>query len=301
MKLLTFDVGGTEIKYAIIEDALSISDKGYVPTPLDSFDSFVNVVKEIYMPYKDKVDGIAMCLPGTVDIVKGHCSICSAMKYPHSVEVGHLLSEACGCKVVLENDGKAAALAEYEYGSIQGCQNAAVFVVGTAVGGGLIIDHHLVRGPTFNAGEFSFVNTDASHYVDLEQTIGSCCSTTYLLHRYQELSSSPGMIDGREFFRLLPDDENAQTAMDELCNNIAIQIFNLYWLLDLEKVAIGGGISRQPALIERIKNKFAEVQSKAVTARFNSALPLEIVPCLFSNDSNLIGAYITYETISALS
>ncbi|MBR3355738.1 MAG: hypothetical protein IKG47_10365 [Oscillospiraceae bacterium] len=64
MKLLTFDVGGTEIKYAIIEGALSISDKGYIPTPLDSFDSFVNVVKEIYMPYKGTVDGIAMCLPG---------------------------------------------------------------------------------------------------------------------------------------------------------------------------------------------------------------------------------------------
>ena len=126
MKLLTFDVGGTEIKYAIIEGALSISDKGYIPTPLDSFDSFVNVVKEINMPYKGTVDGIAMCLPGTVDVLNGQCSMCSAMKYPHSVEVGHLLSEVCGCKVVLENDGKAAALAEYEYGSIQGCQEQSV-------------------------------------------------------------------------------------------------------------------------------------------------------------------------------
>ncbi|MBR4461423.1 MAG: ROK family protein [Erysipelotrichaceae bacterium] len=297
MKLLTFDVGGTEIKHAIIEDTLKISDYGHVPTPLDSFDHFVNLVKEIYEPYRNEVEGIAMCLPGAVDVEKGHCDKCGSMKYPHSIEVGRLLSEACGCKVVLENDGKAAALAEYGYGSIKGCQNAAVFVIGTAVGGGLIIDRHIVRGPTFMAGEFSFVNTDASHYEDPSQIIGSCCSTTFLLRRYRELSGTNETIDGREFFELLPEDENAQIALDELCNNIAIQIYNLYWLLDLEKVAIGGGISRQPVLIERIKEKFAEVQSKAMTARFNSTLPLEVVPCLFSNDANLTGAYITYEML----
>ncbi|MBQ6560683.1 MAG: ROK family protein [Erysipelotrichaceae bacterium] len=298
MKLLTFDVGGTEIKYAIIENAINISEKGYVPTPLDSFEHFVDVVKEIYEPYKEKVEGIAMCLPGAVDVEKGHCDKCGSMKYPHSIEVGRLLSEACGCKVILENDGKAAALAEYEYGSIKGCQNATVFVIGTAIGGGLIIDHHIVRGPTFMAGEFSFVNTDASHYEDPSQIIGSCCSTSYLLQRYQKLSGTKETIDGRKFFELLPDDENAQIALDELCNNIAIQIYNLYWLLDLEKVAIGGGISRQPVLVEKIKEKFAEVQSKAMTTRFNSTLPLEVVPCRFSNDANLIGAYITYETFN---
>ncbi len=298
MKLLAFDVGGTEIKYAVVEEALAISDKGYVPTPTDGFDSFVSRIKEIYLPYKDTVEGIAMCLPGAVNVEKGHCDKCGAMKYPHSIEVGRLLSEACGCKVVLENDGKAAALAEYEYGSVKGCQNAAVFLVGTAVGGGLIIDHHLVRGPAFRAGEFSFVNTDANHYEMPEQAIGSCCSTTYLLHRYQELNESSELIDGREFFRRLPDDINAQLALDELSKNIAIQIFNLYWLLDLEKVAIGGGISSQNVLIERIRDKFDEVQRNAMTAQFGAKLPVEIVPCKFSNDANLIGAFITYKEYS---
>ena len=297
MKLLVFDVGGTEIKYAVIEDALTIADKGYVPTPTDGFDHFAELICEIYLPRKDDVEGIAMCLPGPVNVEKGHCGKCGAMKYPHSIEVGRLLSETCGCRVVLENDGKAAALAEYEYGSVRGCQNAAVFLIGTAVGGGLIIDHHIVRGPSFNAGEFSFINTDADHYYDPGQIIGSRCSTTFLLRRYQELSSSQEMINGREFFELLPEDKKAQTALDELCTNIAVQIYNLYWLLDLERVAIGGGISRQPVLIETIRNKFSEVQSKAMTARFHTVLPLEIVPCQFGNDANLIGAYRTYEML----
>ena len=298
MKLLAFDVGGTEIKYAVIEDALTISEKGYVPTPLDSFDSLADQIRMIYLIYENEVEGIAMSLPGPVDVEKGHCGICGAMKYPHSIEVGRLLSEACGCRVVLENDGKAAALAEYGYGSVRGCRNAAVFLIGTGVAGGLIIDHHLVRGPSNMAGEFSFINTDAGHYEDPGQTVGSNCSTTFLLRRYQELSASPNMIDGREFFRRLPEDADAQTALNELCVNVAVQIFNLSWLLDLEKIAIGGGISRQPALIEKIREKFTEVQEKAMTARFRRTLPVDIVPCQFSNDANLIGAYITYETFA---
>ena len=297
MKLLAYDVGGTEIKYALIEDALNLSDQGYVPTPLDSFDHFIEVIRQIYEPYRNEADGIAMCLPGPVDVENGLCEKCSIMKYPHSSEVARILGEACGTKVVLENDAKAAVLAEYRYGSLKGCRNAAAFVIGTGVGGGLIVDHEIVRGKRFTAGEFSFLSTDAAHYEDPDKMLGSLCSTSFLLRRYQELSHSE-VIDGREFFRRYPDDVNAQIALDELCRNIAVQIYNLYWLLDLEKVAIGGGISRQPVLIEKIREKFNEVQSKAFTARFGTSLPLEIVPCRFSNDANLIGAYITFETLS---
>ncbi|MBQ1307294.1 MAG: hypothetical protein IIZ64_00310 [Erysipelotrichaceae bacterium] len=48
MRLLAFDVGGTEIKYGIVEDALTITDKGFVPSPKDSFDSFANTIESIY-------------------------------------------------------------------------------------------------------------------------------------------------------------------------------------------------------------------------------------------------------------
>ncbi len=296
MKLLAFDVGGTEIKYAIVEDAVNISEKGCIPTPADRFEHFVDAIESIYRSCREEVEGIALSMPGPVDPSEGRIQKCGAMKYPHPEEVGKILKEKCGCPVVMENDGKAAALAEYGYGSIQGCRNAAVFLVGTGAGGGLVIDHRIVRGPRFTAGEFSFINTEAGRYEDPSQIIGSCCSTTYLLRRYQELSASTEAIDGREFFRLLPEDKHAQTALEELCSNIALQIYNLYWLLDLEKVAIGGGISRQPVLIETIKAKFAEVQSKAMTARFHEALPVEIVPCTFGNDANLIGAYLAYDT-----
>ena len=295
MKLLVFDVGGTEIKYGILEDALNISELDHVATPKESFSCFIDLVKDIHSHYKDEVAGIAMAMPGPVDVENGIVEKCGAMRYPHDDHVAVILKEACGCKVVMENDGKAAALAEHRYGCLQGCQNAATFVIGTAVGGGLIINNDIVRGPRFMAGEFSFINTQADRYDMEDQMIGFSCSTSFLLKRYQELSQKKEMIDGRELFKRLENDENAQKALDELCTNIAIQIYNLYFLLDLEKIAIGGGISRQEIVIEKIKEKFQEVVNTAMTSRFITELPIEILPCRFGNEANLIGSYIVYD------
>jgi predicted NBD/HSP70 family sugar kinase len=294
MKLLVFDVGGTQIKYAVAEDALNLSEKGSVPTPSDSFESFEKQISDIYLQCKDTVQGVAMSLPGPVDVKNGYIFNCGAMKYRHDKEVAKLLEETCGCTVVLENDGKAAALAEHRYGAIRDCSNAAVFLIGTGVGGGLIINNELVRGIHSTAGEFSFINTEADHYDDYGNILGNRCSTTFLLKRYRELSGIKEEIDGKEFFRRLENDEAAQNALDELCRNIAVQILNLSCLLDLEKVAIGGGISKQPILIDKIREKFEEVKQRSFTGRIGFKTHTQIVPCQFHNDANLIGAFITY-------
>ena len=63
MKLMTIDVGGTEIKYSVMDDELHMEDEGYVPTPYDSFEQFGQTIYDIYSPHKDEVEGIAMAIP----------------------------------------------------------------------------------------------------------------------------------------------------------------------------------------------------------------------------------------------
>ncbi len=292
---MVFDAGGTEIKYGVIEDGTVITDKGWFPTPTDSFESFLKQVSDVYFQHRHEVEGIAMTIPGPVDVVNGTVHGNNAMKYRHDIHVAQRLSEVCGCPAVIDNDAKAAILAEHRYGSLKGCRNAAVFVIGTAVGGGFIINDQIVRGATFNAGEFSFVNTEADDYANDDKILGQKCSTTFLLKTYRLKTGRDEEIDGREFFRRLPNDPDAQDALDELCMNIAIQLYNTYWLLDLEKVAIGGGISRQPALIEKIREKYAIVERNSYQGRHRTFTGMQIVPCEFRNDANLIGAFITYQ------
>lgn len=294
MKLLTFDVGGTEIKYAVADEKMNFTDKGYVPTPMDTFEQFSDVIYGIYEKHKDEVEGIAMCLPGFIDVKNGRCNGGGGLLYNHGTDVGKLLQERCGCKIVLENDAKAAILAEYYRGSLKGCENAAVFIIGTGVGGGLIIDSKIVRGTHFRAGEFSFVITKADQYDQKDAVMAESCSTRAMLINYAKKCGSEELISGREFFKRLPDDPLAEEAFDELCTNIAVQIYNLSWLLDLEKIAIGGGISQQPIVTERIREKFAEVISKSSAGHMNLPMHIQIVPCAFYNDANLIGAFINY-------
>lgn len=148
MKVMVFDVGGTGIKYSVVDEQLNRTDTGSTPTPADSQEHFLNTLREIYLPHKDEVDGIALSLPGFIDaeqgVVRGGGA--PSLAYNVGTPVGPRLAEACGCRVWIENDGKAAAIAELERGVLKGCRNAAVFIIGTGVGGGLIIDGKLVRG-----------------------------------------------------------------------------------------------------------------------------------------------------------
>jgi len=294
MKLLTFDVGGTEIKYAVLDDELNFGDRGYFPTPMDTFDHFAEEIEEVYLKYKDEVEGVAMSLPGFIDVKKGRVNGGGALVYNHGTDVGVLLEERLGCPVVLENDGKAAVQAEFYKGSLQGCNNAAVCVIGTGVGGGLIINGEVVRGRHFTAGEFSFLNLNADKFDDFSAYMGLQCATTGLLATYAEKAGLAEKIDGREFFRRLPEDEVAQEVLDNFATGLAKEFYNFYWLLDLEKIAIGGGISRQPILTEKINEKFREVCLLSPLGKYLPQVEMDIVPCRFSNDANLIGAFMTY-------
>jgi predicted NBD/HSP70 family sugar kinase len=71
MKVMVFDVGGTGIKYSVMDEQLNRTDTGSTPTPADSQEHFLNTLREIYLPHKDEVDGIALSLPGFIDAERG--------------------------------------------------------------------------------------------------------------------------------------------------------------------------------------------------------------------------------------
>ena len=75
-------------------------------------------------------------------------------------------------------------------------------------------------------------------------------------------------------------------GLNQFCLETAVQIYNINQIFDCEKVAIGGGISAQPLLLELIKKNFDEIYNSC----YASTLPPEIVVCEYRNDANLIGA-----------
>ena len=278
MKIMVFDVGGTEIKYSVMDEQMHRTDSGAVPTPQDTQAQFLDAVYRLYAPHKDEVSGIAMALPGFVDNRTGYVSNGGALLYNTATPVGQLLAEKCGCPVILENDGKAAAMAELANGALKDCCNAAVFIIGTGVGGGIIANGQLVRGVHFTAGEYSFVNTNAEAWDAPDQN----------------MACAP--LDGRSFFAAANAGEpEALEVLQRFCHAVAVQIYNLTVLLDVEKVAIGGGISKQPLLLESLRSAYNGLYASRAGQAYMEGLPrCQIVPCAFSSEANQVGVAAAY-------
>lgn len=298
MKVMVFDVGGTEIKYSVMDEAMRRMHTGSVPTPQDTQEHFLDALYQLYLPHKDEVEGIAMAVPGFVDANTGYVSNGGALLYNTGTQVGQLVRERCGCRVTLENDGKAAAIAELRAGALQGCCNAAVFIIGTGVGGGIIANGQLVRGVHFTAGEYSFVNTNADEWENTEKTMACQCSTKYLLKWYRARKGLPAdaPMDGRRFFEAANAGEpEALDVLERFCHAVTVQIYNLTVLLDVEKVAIGGGISKQPLLLETLRRVYDGLFASRRDSPYMKGLPrCQIVPCAFSSEANQVGALYAY-------
>ena len=301
MKYMVFDVGGTAIKYSVMDEDLRIYAKGEVPTPTDTREHFYHVLEEIYLPHKAETEGIALALPGFIDMEKGYVDAPGAIAYNAGACIGPDLEKRFGCPVHIANDGKCAAVAEFWKGELKGCTNGSVMILGTGIGGGLIVGGKLVNGIHFTAGEFSFLQCRPDLWDDVEGLFTAHSSVRGMLsyYRYTRMQKglpADGPLDGRIFFELYRQgDPDAAAALDRLAGSAARQIYNMSVLLDLEVVAIGGGISAQDAVIEAIRTRVAGAYASGPNAAcgFRLTAP-RITRCHFGSEANQIGALYLY-------
>ena len=293
-KYLGIDVGGTNIKYAILNDEAEISDKGEVATPKDiDVKGFVQLIKEIFNKFSD-ITAIVMAAPGRIDSSRGYFYTSGALQYLDKTDMKAIIESELNVPFALENDGKAAALAELWKGALKDINNGIVITIGTGLGGGIVINHKLYRGSTLSAGEFSPIPGNIQEFpMNLNNMYAMQANTRYILEKYKEISHTTDDVDGRFVFDLAnKGDENAIKSIECFAERFSSVIMTLQCILDVERVAIGGGISRQPLLIETIKKKIHEYYDD-VSKLLPASIP-DICACTYSSDANLVGALYHY-------
>ncbi len=293
-KYLGIDVGGTEIKYALMTEE-EILEKGFIPTPKESLETFIEAIGGIYDRYADQTKVIVMSAPGRIDAKTGFFYSGGALSaFLTNVNAAELIRKRCGIEeVAIENDGKAAGLAEVWKGGLKGVRNGAVIGIGTGIAGAVVIDGKLHRGSHFSAGEFSLLDSNyQGFYLQNLWAIRGC--TPNLVNSYAtRVLADPATINGRVFFeRLQNGDQTAKEVLDEFCTEFVNGIMTLQAVLDADRYCIGGGISQQPVLIETLNRKIDEIY--AITGNAIPVIRPEIVACTFHNDANLIGALYHY-------
>lgn len=289
MKALTVDIGGTFIKYALMDEKMHIFERGKIETPQDSRESLIEAIGSIYdkLSYTG-VDGIAISMPGILDSEAGYCFMGGALKYNDEFMLRDALHERCNTRIYMENDAKCAAMAEASVGALRDVQDGFVLIFGTMIGGGYVHNKKLVKGKHFSAGEVSYINTVRNGNPVEDNIWGNVCSTPGLCAMYaQKKGLDPAVVDGIMVFDAVNSgDKEAQMILREFTRMIAVQIFNIQTILDPGRFAIGGGISAQPVFIEYIKENLSEMYA-ACPYYVPQA---QVETCRFRNDANLVGA-----------
>lgn len=295
MKYLSIDVGGTFTKYALMDEECSFFEKGKIPTEKESLDQFIDMLVAIYEKYADVAGGIAICAPGMIDSENGFMYNGGSLFFIKNINIVEILESRCQVPVTVENDAKCAALAEVWKGALSDCKNSMVMIIGTAVGGAVIVNRKVLKGKNFMAGEFSYLFTDEQHYQEQSQLLAENGGVPALIKLVSEKKNIPAEeLDGEKIFSdANQGDEKTIECLRVYCRHLAIQINNYQFIVDPERIAIGGGISVQPIFLQIIKEEL-----KNLNTVFPYSVPIpDVVTCRYFNDSNLIGAlYVHLQT-----
>lgn len=285
-KILTIDIGGTFIKYGLIDHCCHLTELNKIKTPLKSKKDLLQTLCNIYMCFQKQIEGIAISVPGIIEVDKGYIFIGGALSYLNGVYLAKELSTLCNhVPVSIENDGKAAAQCEAWQGNAKGTQNSVSLIFGTGIGGGIIVNGKILRGSHLLAGEFGqcLVNfLDDTSFDIINNEMSTLSVVKKVRHALKDDS-----IQGEDMMLYYQQGNPLVVSLlDHWFMVIAKFCFLLECMYDPEVICIGGGMSENPIFIEKIKEFIENVGQHLGAFKFPN-----VNTCYHYNRSNLIGAY----------
>lgn len=295
---IALDIGGTNIKYALVDCKGKILYKSSLPTK-DSKESLCkrvsHLITELLLHADNRaltVEGIGVGVPSVVD--NGEILFCNNLPELNSSQLKEALVEF-NVPVYIENDANAMAFGEIMYGAAKGCQDAVFLTVGTGIGGALLINGELYGGHRNRGTELGHIIIHGGNGKRCTCGAIGCleahASVSALISTYKDLlikhgKKPPRRIDGALIVnRYNLAEEEAIIAMNDHLSNLALGIVGLINVFAPQKVIIGGGISESGTFyIEQLK---AEVKRQVMkeTSHFT-----RIVAAALGNDAGFLGA-----------
>ena len=153
------DIGGTKIAAGVVDPDGALVGYERRETPGDDpgqiLRTCAGLVNDVSKQYD--VSAVGVGAAGFVDADRSRVIFAPNLNW-RDEPLRDALQQATGKPVVVENDANAAAWAEVRFGAAKGARNAVVVTVGTGIGGGVIVEGHLLRGATGIAAEIGHIN-----------------------------------------------------------------------------------------------------------------------------------------------
>lgn len=241
---LGVDLGGTKTEAILLDDNLNVITRKRIPTPQNDYqkilDSILSLVRELSENISDFSLGI--CTPGAISKQTGliknsntQCLIGKSLKED--------LENKLEKKISIENDANCFTMAEATMGAAKNFELVFGVILGTGVGGGIVIDKKLYPGRTNIGGEWG-------HHT-LHRNGNPCyCGKTGCVETYisgPSLENQWNQLTGES--KKLPeiltgiDNDIGKQWKDEFLENFGFGLANVIDILDPDAIVLGGGLS----------------------------------------------------------
>ena len=299
------DLGGTTVKIAYFDETGKMLDKWEIPTVTEN--NGAQILPDIAASIKqymeknaiaaDSILGLGIGVPGPVN-GKGVVNKCVNLGWG-VFNIAQELSSLTGFPVKAGNDANVAALGEFWKGGGQGCENMVFVTLGTGVGGGIVIDGHLLHGSHGSGAEIGHM------VLDRNETAVCGCGKQGCVEQY---CSATGIVRLAALRLAKNDDASSLRGLDAItCKDIfdagktgdkvAVEILDQYYeylgeflgslcsVVDPEVVVIGGGVSKAGDVLLKGAEPYFH---KYV---FHAASEVKFALASLGNDAGAYGAF----------
>lgn len=273
---LIIDIGATYTKYAYYDHFQCVESHKFL-TVKTNHQEFCQKIKTLV---HSKVKRVSISMPGLIE--NGYIQAISLLPFLKAHHLQDELSQLFHIPVLIENDAKCATLGEMWQGSLKNVCNGMMIVLGSGIGGTLIINGQIIDSPRHKAGEIGSILMPKDFHYDDMTNFGRHNNANKLI---KKVSQEAGIEnDGQVVFEYLKNHQS--DVFDKYCRQIAFMIYNLDYILDLDTVCIGGGISEQDILIENINKQYHWLRENYE----EDDHACRIVACQHGNHANILGA-----------
>ena len=306
------DLGGTNVKIALLKNVNIIVQKTSIETDKHKGRSkliaeIIKIIKQLIKDNKLKksqIAGIGIGVAGPINFDRGFIHNLTNIKGWKNTPLKQMLTKKIGIRTFVDNDVNVVTLGELAFGAGRGFKDILCLTLGTGVGGGIVLNGHLYRGPNFTAGEIGHIpisitgpKCNCGGTACIERYVGN----KFIIQRAKELvkNNKKSLIfkyANNQISKITPKiisqaasdkDKTALLIWREVGNYLGIALSGLVNTLNPELIIIGGGVAKAgKPLFDSIKKTIK------LRAMKNPASFVKVVPALLGEEAGIVGASV---------
>jgi fructokinase len=287
------DLGGTKIEGVILDPSNPSRALHRLRVPTEASQGYDHILSQIALLVNRLGEASGLPRPVSIGVGTPGITILSTGLLKNSntqclngKPLAADLSRALGCEVILANDANCCALAEATLGAAKGFKTVFGIILGTGVGGGVVVNREMLVGPHGICGEWGHNPLDGEEtpcYCGRKGCLETACSGPALESFFA--SRSGKSLPLPEIVKLaVAGDADAVTTLERLRKKFAEALGAVINILDPDAIVIGGGVGNLDLLYTE------ETRSAVLKHLFNDRFDTPLLRPALGDSAGVFGA-----------